>query len=97
MPPDHTIPDNCPALDLIGDIGEIKGDVKNLCRKIDGLAVGQSDLTRRIIGNGGTPGLTVRLDRVEQREKARKWVIRSVILAIIVQVGVWARIAWFGS
>lgn len=40
-------------------------------------------LTRTIYGYNGTPGLLLKLDRLEQAQERQKWLVRAVVGAML--------------
>lgn len=60
-------------------------------KNIESLMMSQITENRRIMfGNGGV-GIVTRVDRIEQDEKKRRWVIGAIILTLIGIIGDWIK------
>jgi len=51
-------------------------------------------LRKQVGGHNGTPGLTVRIDRLEQVQESRKWALRTMGAALVAMV---AKLLTFGG
>lgn len=60
------------------------------------LAEISGQLHRALHGNNGTPGIYIRLDRMEQSEQRRVWHMRALWGAVVAAIGQ-SVAQWFGK
>lgn len=57
--------------------------------KIDAITEDVSELSKSVNGNDGSPGLRIKVDRLEQRAKRQDWTIGATVTAMLGVVVTW--------
>ena len=65
------------------DVEERLGRVEE---RLEAMQEDTTTIRKAIVGSSGNPGLLIRVDRLEQLESRRKWVIRTLIVASLAAV-----------